>query len=341
MEMTLSKIAQVVGGKILGDAAVTIKGVNSLNQAGPGDLSFYADKRFGDSLKKTSASALITDGKTDLYSGPQVVVSNPALAFAKITAFFAPDVTRYPGISNGAFIDESSSIGKDVSVYPSVYVGDTAVIGDETVLFPGVFVGERVRIGNRCVIHPNVTILADCVIGNDVILHAGVVIGSDGFGYIRDGALQTKVPQVGIVQIDDHVEIGANTCVDRAAFGKTWIKRGVKIDNLVQIAHNVVIGEDSVVVSQTGFSGSVHVGRHVTIAGQVGIADHLEVGDDAVIGAQSGIAKSVPPGEVLFGTPAMPHRLWLKTSLLIRKLPEFNDGLKALEKRIQALEKKS
>ncbi len=340
MALSVEKIARMINGKIIGDPALTIKGVNSLDAAGEGEVAFFADKRLREGLKHTAASAVIVKEPTDLYKGTQVVAADPQLAFARVTEVFAPPTPRFPGISVQAFVHEGSRVGKDVSIYPHVYVGDGAVIGDETVLFPGAYVGERVVVGKRCVISSNVTIRSDCIVGNDVILHAGVVIGSDGFGYVRDGAASVKVPQIGIVQIDDQVEIGANACVDRAALGKTWIRQGVKIDNLVQIAHNVVIGEHSVVVAQTGFSGSVHVGKNVVIAGQVGVADHLDIGDGAVIGAKSGIAKTVSPGEVLFGTPAMPHRLWLKTSGLVKKLPEFSETLRKLEKRIEMLEKR-
>jgi len=340
VKLPLKKIAQTVGGKVIGDDRLMITGVNSLDAAESGEISFFADKRFRGSLKRTEASAVIITEQSDLYDGPQLVVSNAALSFAKVVSLFAPPVPRYPGISERAVVHENSHIGKDVSIYPMAYVGNEAEIGNEAVLFPGVFVGDRVKIGSRSVIHPNVAILQDCIIGNNVVIHAGVVIGADGFGYVKDGSKSAKIPQVGIVQIDDDVEIGANSCIDRAALGKTWLKRGVKIDNLVQVAHNVVIGEDTVVVAQTAFAGSVNVGREVTIAGQVGISDHIDIGDGAIIGSQSGLAKSVPPGEILFGSPAMPHRLWLKTSGLIKKLPQFNERLRGLEKKMEELEKK-
>jgi UDP-3-O-[3-hydroxymyristoyl] glucosamine N-acyltransferase len=221
-----------------------------------------------------------------------------------------------------------------------VYVGKDAVIDDDVTLFPGVFVGERVKIGKRTLIYPNVSILQDCIIGKDVILHAGTVIGGDGFGFARDGAVPVKIPQIGTVQIDDEVEIGSNNCIDRAALGKTWIKRRVKTDNLVQVAHNVVIGENTVIVAQVGISGSVHVGRDVAIGGQVGIIDHLEIGDRAMIGSQSGVAKSVAPGHVVSGYPAMPHRLFLRTSGLIMRLPQMNSRLRDLEKKVEELEEK-
>jgi UDP-3-O-[3-hydroxymyristoyl] glucosamine N-acyltransferase len=230
-------------------------------------------------------------------------------------------------------------MGNNVSVYPSVYVGDRAEIGDDVILFPGVFVGDRVKIGKRTVLFPNVTVMHDCTIGNDVIIHAGCVIGADGFGFVRNGAANVKIPQLGIVQIDDQVEIGANSCIDRAALGKTWIRSGVKTDNLVQIAHNVVIGEDTVIVAQAAIGGSAHIGKQVVIGGQVAIADHVDISDRVMIGSQSGVPKSIPEGKVLSGTPAMPHRLWLKTSSLIPRLPDFFSRLRDLEKKLADLEK--
>jgi len=257
-----------------------------------------------------------------------------------VAALFASPVPRFGGVSEKAFVSESAVLGTDVSVYPLAYVGGNAVIGDHAVLFPGVFVGERARIGNHTVLFPNVTIMNDCVIGDEVIIHAGSVVGSDGFGFVRDGSANVKIPQMGIVQIDDHVEIGANNCIDRAAVGKTWIKRGVKTDNLVQIAHNVVIGEDTVLVAQAAIGGSVSIGDQVVIGGQVAIRDHLRVGDRAMIGSQSGVAKNLGPGEIVSGSPAIPHRLWLKTSALIPQLPDWVARLRRLEKRLADLEKR-
>jgi len=217
-------------------------------------------------------------------------------------------------------------------------VGAGAEIGDEVILFPGVFVGDRVRIGAGSVLYPNVTVLGGCLLGRNVILHAGTVVGADGFGFVRDGARSVKVPQLGIVQIDDDCEIGANSCIDRAAFGKTWIRRGVKTDNLVQVGHNVVIGEDTIIVAQAGISGSVKVGREAIIGGQVGIRDHVEIGDRVMIASQSGVAKSIPEGRIVSGSPTMPHRVWLKTTGLIPRLPRLFDRLRTLEKRVETLE---
>jgi UDP-3-O-[3-hydroxymyristoyl] glucosamine N-acyltransferase len=340
LEFSLKEIAQKLGGNVIGDDGVMIKGINSLEAAGQGEISFFADQRYKQNMAKTKASAVIVQGKSDLFNGPQVIVGNPMLAYARVTNLFAQPLPRYSGISDRAVVHENSSIGKNVSIYPLVYVGEKASIGDDTTLFPGVFVGDRVKIGNNTRVYPNVTILQDCLIGNNVILHAGTVIGSDGFGFARDGSVSVKIPQIGIVQIDDDVEIGANSCVDRATLGRTWIKRGVKIDNQVQVGHNVVIGEDTVLVAQVGISGSVRVGREVIMGARAGIKDHVEIGDRAMIGALSGVAKSVASGEVATGYPAIPHRLWLKTSGLITRLPQFNERLRRFEKRVEELEKR-
>ncbi|RLI67760.1 MAG: UDP-3-O-(3-hydroxymyristoyl)glucosamine N-acyltransferase, partial [Candidatus Gerdarchaeota archaeon] len=202
-------------------------------------------------------------------------------------------------------------------------------------------VGDGVRIGNDVIINSNVSVLKDCKIGNRVIIHAGSVIGSDGFGFANDGNRYHKIPQIGIVRIDDDVEIGACNTIDRATFGQTWIKRGVKTDNLVHIAHNVVVGEDTVLVAQVGISGSVTIGNHAILAGQAGVAQHVNIGDRVTIGGQSGISKSVPSDQIISGTPGMPHRLWLKTSSVITKLPDMKKQLNNLEKRMQGLEKDS
>ena len=339
MKLSLKKITNLVGGNVIGNDSFIIEGINSLDAASQGEISFFADRKYKESLRKTKASAIIVSEENLLFRGPQVVVSNPALAYAKVASIFAPPVPRYPGISEQAVLHDSTRIGKDVSIYPLVYVGEEALIGDGVIMFPGVFIGDRVKVGNGTIIYPNVTILHDCQIGKNVIINAGTVIGSDGFGFVRDGPVSVKIPQIGMVQIDDDVEIGANSCIDRAASGKTWVKRGVKTDNFVHVAHNVIIGEDTIVVAQVAISGSVHIGRQVIIGGQVAISDHVEIGDRVMIGSQSGVPKSIPSGEVVSGTPAMPHRLWLKTSGIIRRLPQFNEHLRHLEKRVAELEK--
>jgi UDP-3-O-[3-hydroxymyristoyl] glucosamine N-acyltransferase len=339
LEKDLREIAGIIKGKIIGKDNILITGINSIDKALPGEITFFFDNSYRDYLKVTRASAVLVAEPADDYNGSQIIVSDPKLAYARIAGIFAPSISRYDGISTAAVISETSIIGSNTSIYPMVYIGKEAVIGDGVTLYPGIFIGDRVRVGDRTIIYPNVSILRDCIIGKDVIIHAGCVIGSDGFGYVRDGSENVKVPQLGIVQIDDNVEIGANTTIDRAANGRTWIQKGVKTDNLVQIAHNVTIGEDSILVAQAGISGSVRIGRQVIIGGQVGIKDHVEIGDNAVIGSGAGVHKSIPSGEVVLGDPSLPHRLWMRTRSLITRLPEFNDRLKNLEKIIKGQER--
>jgi UDP-3-O-[3-hydroxymyristoyl] glucosamine N-acyltransferase len=337
--MILREIADLIGGEVVGDSHVMISGINSLDMASHGELSFFFDSRYRDMVRITKASALIVSQPTEIYKGPQIVVHDPRLAYAMVAALFAPQLPRFSGVSKDAYIDKNSSLGDDVSIYPMAYVGKEAIIGDNVTIFPGCFIGNRVRIGIGTVLYPNVTIMQDCIIGSNVIIHAGCVIGSDGFGFVRDGAKNVKIPQLGIVQIDDNVEIGANSTIDRAAHGKTWIKKGVKTDNLVQIAHNVVIGEDTIIVALTGISGSVEIGREVVIGGQVGIKDHVKIGDRAMIGSAAGVHKSIESGEAVLGNPTMPPRLWLKTRGLIARLPQISDHIRNLEKRLERLEK--
>jgi UDP-3-O-[3-hydroxymyristoyl] glucosamine N-acyltransferase len=334
----LGEIAEIIGGRVFGDPGIPISGINSLEAAGPGEISFYSNPRYQEQLAHTRAAALIVSAKTELYEGPQVLVADPVLARAKAAAFFAEPVPRYPGgRSAQAVLSESATIAEDVSIYPQVYVGEAALIGKGTVLFPGVYVGDRVRIGEHCVIYPNVTILQDCRVGNYCIIHAGTVIGSDGFGFAREGDVSVKIPHRGTVQIDDHVEIGANNAIDRAAMGKTWIRTGVKTDNLVHVGHNVVVGENTLILAQVGISGSTEIGRGVVLGGQVGITDHLTIGDGSLVIAQSGIAKSLPPGSVVAGSPSLPHRLWLRAAGLLKRLPEINERLRRVEQAVDGM----
>ena len=338
MELTLRQIAESIGGSVVGDDQVLIKGINSLVLAEEGEISFLADPRLKDQVTATKASALIAKEPSSLYGGPQLIVSDPYLGYAKVAAMFAPAPPRFQGISEKAVIGQGTHLGKDVSIYPFVYVGRESVIGNEVNLFPGVYVGDRVTVGEKSVIYPNVTILSDCIIGREVIVHAGTVIGSDGFGYAWDGDVGVKIPQTGIVQIEDKVEIGAHNAIDRASLGKTLIRKGVKTDNLVQIGHNVVVGENTVIIAQVGIAGSTRVGRNVVLGPQVGVSDHLEIGDRVMVVGGSGVVKSIPEGEVVSGFPTMPHRLWLKTRGHIRRLSEYSERLRELENRVQELE---
>jgi len=338
LEVTLRHIADPLGGAVEGDDSVVISGISSLTLAKEGEISFLADPRLRDQLRVTRASAVIVKTRTDLFAGPQVIVPDPYLAYARVAAMFAPAPPRFEGVSERAVIGEGVLLGKGVSVYPFVYVGREAVIDDEVILFPGVYIGDGVHIGEGTVLYPNVSVLRNCIIGRNVIIHAGSVIGSDGFGYARDGDVSVKIPQTGTVQIGDEVEIGANTTIDRASLGATVIERGVKTDNLVQIGHNVVVGEHTIIVAQAGIAGSTRIGRNVIIGPQTGVIDHLEIGDRAMVVGKSGVVKSIPAGAVVSGSPTMPHRLWLRTREHIRRLPDYVERLKKLEKRIKELE---
>ncbi len=337
-KVTLAEIAALVGGTLEGDGSLEIRGMASLEDAREGQISFLADRKQISRLEKTLATAVIVPSALPPQGKPLIRTPNPYMAYAKVQTFFSSKPYQPRGVDPRAFIGVGVQIGRDVSVYPSVYVGDGSQLGDRVVLYPGVYVGEAVQIGEDSILYPNVAVMERCRLGKRVIVHGGTVIGSDGFGFVPDKNGYFKIPQVGIVEIEDDVEIGANCAIDRAAMGKTWIKKGVKTDNLVQIGHNVVIGENSVLVAQVGIAGSTEVGNWVAMGGQVGVVGHIKIGDKVQVGAQSGIAQDVNPGEIISGSPAFPHREWLRAQALFPKLPEIRKGLSALEKRVANLE---
>jgi UDP-3-O-[3-hydroxymyristoyl] glucosamine N-acyltransferase len=323
------------GGELLGNPEQKITGAASLSEAVPGEISFFADQRYFSRLRKTRASAVFVplDFSETIPAG-QIRVANPSKAFEQIVLKLAPKpVTFAPGVHPSAIVDPSAKLGARVSIQPYAVIEAGASIGDDSVIGAGTYIAHETSIGPSCMIYPNVTIRERTRIGARVIVHAGVVIGADGFGFeIVDGR-QKKIPQLGIVQIDDDVEIGANTTIDRARFGRTWIQEGVKIDNLVQVAHNVVIGKHSVIAAQTGISGSVRVGEQVIMAGQVGIVGHVTIGDNTVIAAQSGISKDVPGG-VWFGYPAVPLAEAKRQIAWIHRLGKLIERVKAIEKKL-------
>jgi UDP-3-O-[3-hydroxymyristoyl] glucosamine N-acyltransferase len=239
-------------------------------------------------------------------------------------------------VSDRAFVSESATIVGGATIYPQVYVDDGAIVERDVVIYPFSYVGRNVRIGEESVIYPNVSIYAETVVGKRVIIHAGAVLGSDGFGYVWDGKKQKKIPQLGILQIEDDVEIGANACIDRASLDKTIIGKGTKIDNLVQIGHNVIVGENSVMAAQVGIAGSSTVGNHVVLGGKVGVNDHVTIGDGVMAAGGTGITKSVSPRAIISGTPHMAHRDWLRMQVYLRKLPELFDRLAAIEKKLDS-----
>jgi UDP-3-O-[3-hydroxymyristoyl] glucosamine N-acyltransferase len=338
VERTLGELARLVGGELQGDPEFRVSGVAGLEEAQVSQISFVVGPKYVIKAHESKAGALIVPPKLRDIHKPLIVTENPYLAFAKILSLFAPKPRALWEVSSKAHIGAEVKLGDSVSIQPNVYLGDAAVLGDGVTLHGGVYVGSRVCIGHDSIIYPNVTILDRCIIGNRVIIHSGTVVGSDGFGFARDGCSYFKIPQVGIVQIDDDVEIGANCTIDRATMGKTWIQRGAKIDNLVQIAHNVIVGQDSIIIAQVGISGSTKIGKNVILAGQVGVTGHLEIGDNVQVGAQSGIAKSIPQGQTVSGSPAISHRVWLKNCQILSRLPELRKKIISLEKRLAELE---
>jgi UDP-3-O-[3-hydroxymyristoyl] glucosamine N-acyltransferase len=332
---TLQELAKLSGGELIGDPKLQITGAASLGEATPGEISFFANRKYIQLLRKTRASAIfVPPDFAEPINAAQVRVSNPTKAFEQVVLKFAPSpITFAPGIHPTAVVDPNVQLGQRVSIQPLAVVEAGTRIGDDTIVGAGSYIGHETVIGSACHIYPRVTVRERSKIGSRVIIHSGAVIGADGFGFEMVDGRQQKIQQLGIVQIDDDVEIGANTTVDRARFGRTWIKQGVKIDNLVQIAHNVVIGKNSVIVAQTGISGSTRVGERVMMGGQVGIVGHLEIGDRTAIGAQSGISKSTPGG-IWFGSPAVPLAEAKQQIAWIHRLGKLFARVKAIEKKL-------
>ena len=335
MEKTVAEIARVLGGNVVGNGEAIIKGIAGIAEAQPGELTFIDSPQYDSYLETTAASAVIVDAQTSAAGKTIIRVAQPRLAFARAMRIFFPAVAPGPmGIHPTVVMGKGSSVGQGVRIGAHVVIGDEIQIGDGVVIFPLVSIGDRTRIGSGTVIYDNVTIRDGIEIGCDVIVHSGTVIGSDGFGYAQDGEEHLKIPQVGTVIIEDQVEIGSNVSIDRGTLGVTRIGRGTKIDNLVQIAHNVVIGPNTLLVAQVGISGSTRIGANVILAGQVGVVGHIEVGDGAVVAAQSGVSKSVPPHTVMFGSPARGMKKAKQIEACISRLPD-------LFKRVQRLEKKA
>jgi UDP-3-O-[3-hydroxymyristoyl] glucosamine N-acyltransferase len=332
---TLQEVAAMSDGELVGDPALQITGAASLSEAMPGEISFFTNRKYISLLRKTRASAIfVLPDFTEPINAAQVRVSNPTKAFEQVVLKFAPKPVKFaPGIHPSAIVDPSTQLGERVSIQPLAVVEAGAIIGDDTIIGAGSYVGHETILGCACHIYPHVTIRERSRIGSRVIIHSGAVIGADGFGFEMVDGRQQKIQQLGIVQIDDDVEIGANTTVDRARFGRTWIQQGVKIDNLVQIAHNVVIGKNSVIVAQAGISGSTRVGECVMMAGQVGIIGHLEIADGTLIAAQSGISKNLPGG-VWFGSPAVPMAQAKQQIAWIHRLGKLFARVKAIEKKL-------
>ncbi len=336
--MKLRELALILGGELLGDPELEIRGAAGVREAHEGDITFLSDMRLMKECAGSRASGVIVKDFVPGIDKAQVVVRNPLYAFAKVLEQFSPPAP-HTGISGDAYISETARIGKDVSIHPFAFISDDVVVGDGTVIHPGVFIGRGSAVGAECLLYPNVTIREKVSIGERVIVHSGSVIGSDGFGYVFENGRHHKIPQVGGVIIGDDVEIGACVSIDRATTGSTIIGRGTKIDNLVQVAHNVKIGENTILAGQVGVAGSSEIGNLVVLGGQVGVADHSRIDDGAMLGAQTGVFGHIPKG-VYSGYPAMPHREWLKASALFARLPELNRRIKEMEEKIKELERR-
>jgi UDP-3-O-[3-hydroxymyristoyl] glucosamine N-acyltransferase len=338
--VSASQIATFLKGTLIGPPEVLVSGAAGLTDAKASDVAFVHGDAALQDASSSLAGVLLTSRHFPDLKRPQIVVAHPALAMTQIVnEFFVPKLADV-GISNLAHLGQNVRLGAGVSVWPFVTLDDGVSVGRGTRLYPGVFVGQGSVIGEHCVLYPNVTVREGVTIGNRVIIHPGTVIGSDGFGYLQQDGRHHKIPQIGTVVIEDDVELGANVTVDRATFGRTIIRRGTKVDNLVQIAHNVEIGEDNIIVAQVGIAGSSSTGHHVMIGGQAGISDHIRVGDQAMVAARAGLTHDVANREVVAGFPALPHKAWLKSRVVLAKLPELREQVRDAEHRLSALEAK-
>jgi len=335
MTFTLQELATLSGAELIGDPKLQITGAASLGEATPGEISFFANRKYIGLLRKTCASAIfVPPDFAEPINAAQVRVSNPTKAFEQVLLKFAPSaVTFAPGIHSTAIVDPSVQLGERVSIQPLAVIEAGTRIGDDTIVGAGSYIGHETVIGSACHIYPQVTIRERSKIGSRVIVHSGAVIGADGFGFEMVDGRQEKIQQLGIVQIDDDVEIGANTTIDRARFGRTWIQEGAKIDNLVQIAHNVVIGKNTVIAAQSGIAGSVQIGQRVLIGGQVGVIGHIEIGDNTALGAQSGISKNISGG-AWWASPAVPLAEAKQQIAWVRRLGKLFARVKEIEKKL-------
>ncbi len=332
-EFRLSELAVRVGAGLSGEGDAVVTGIAPIEEAGPGQVTFLGNPKYNRFARDSKATAIIAKNRVEGAQASFLLTENPYFTFACVVELFHPPVRPAAGVSPKASIHPGARVGNDVSVAPFVVISEGAVIGDRTSLYPGVIIGQGVSVGEDCLFYPNVVLYHGVRVGARVILHAGCVIGSDGFGFAPSREGYRKIPQVGTVEIGDDVEIGANTTVDRAALGVTRILRGTKLDNLVQVGHNVVIGADTVIAAQAGISGSCKIGNRVMIGGQAGLAGHLEIEDGIMLGAKCGVPDTLraSEGRVWSGIPVMPHSTWLRMSMLLPKLPDLFRRVKRLE----------
>jgi UDP-3-O-[3-hydroxymyristoyl] glucosamine N-acyltransferase len=342
MTFTAAQIAALINGKIEGDANTVVGSFGKIEEAKQGQLAFLANPKYEEYLYSTGASVIIINESLELkqsVAATLIRVPDAYTAFATLLATYQQMMQQQlNGVQQPVYISSSASYGQNVFIGAFAYLGDNVKVGNNSKIYPNAYLGNNVKVGDNCIIHPGVKIYHDCVLGNNVIIHAGTIIGSDGFGFApqADGSFQ-KVPQIGNVVIEDNVEIGANTTIDRATIGSTIIKTGAKLDNLIQVAHNVEIGNSTVVAAQTGISGSTKVGKGVMIGGQAGIVGHITIGDGAKINAQSGVSKSIDPGKAVTGSPAYDYTAALRSQAVSRKLPELEKRIKELEALVKQL----
>lgn len=342
MNKTVKEIAEIVEGRVIGPEDVTITGASGIKEAKKGDVTFVANRKYLSLLGSTQASAVIVSRDiTNSSAAALIQVDNPSLAFARIVLLIGPELVQFScGIHPTAVIGKNVKLGKSVSVQPYAVIEQGVEIGSRTVIGAGVYIGHFTQIGKDCFLCPKVVIRERIKIGDRAIIHSGSVIGGDGFGFATVKGVHHKIPQIGTVEIGDDVEIGANVTIDRARFDKTYIGNGVKIDNLVQIAHNVIIGDNSIIVAQVGVSGSTVIGKNVVIAGQAGLIGHITVGDNAIIGGKAGVTKDVPANTHVSGFPAREKREDMKALAYLKKQPETLKQIRELERRLKELEER-
>jgi UDP-3-O-[3-hydroxymyristoyl] glucosamine N-acyltransferase len=336
--MTADDIAALVGGRVIGDGATVITGVNGIRESGPGDLTFVRDGKYLALLQDSMASAVLIAREAPECGQAQILVGAPDLAFAQVLQRFHEESLQHPqGIHASAVIATSATLGTGVAADAHVRIADGAVIGDGAILYAGVYVGRNARVGANTILFPNAVLREQCELGARCIVHANVSIGSDGFGFAPLGGQWMKIPQVGRVVIGDDVEIGSNTAIDRATFGVTCIGNGVKIDNLVQIGHNVQIGEHTVIAGKVGIAGSAILGKHVRVGAYAGINGHIEIGDGATIGALAGVTRSIAPGQTVSGFPAIDHLVQRRVMVVQTQLPDLLRRVRQLERELQQM----
>lgn len=344
MEFTAEQIAGVIGGKVEGDPKATVRTFAKIEEGAEGAISFLSNPKYTHYIYDTKSSVVIVNDDVQLEKPVHTTlirVKNAYESIAQLLQIYEASKPRKKGVSPQASVAPDAKLGADCYVGPFAVIGQGCVVGDGCQIYPHAVVGDNVTIGSNCTLYPNTTIYHGCRLGNNVTLHAGSVIGADGFGFAPGANGYDKIPQIGIVTIEDDVEIGANTCVDRSTMGTTLIRKGVKLDNLVQVAHNVEIGENTVMSAQVGIAGSTKVGQWCMFGGQVGLAGHIHIGDKTFLGAQSGVPGSLKGGEELIGTPPMNPRQYFKSQAIFRRLPDMYRELDNLKKQIQELKEQA